>query len=156
MGERINKEMAKRVWDRVQATPKEQPVLPMQHTDTLQSLIVEEWQQAQCYDGLSRKLAGRHKTVMQELYREKKAQIACLKGICTMCSGTAANIRAVQPVMGETSKMLRQCYSRQLRCLARYEAAANDGEYGPVYKGMADQNRRHCRILLEILGDMKE
>ena len=78
MAERINKEMAQRVWDRVQSSAGEHKMLPLQQTDGLQSLIVEEWQQAQSYEQLSRKLTGGARTTIWELQREKKAQIACL------------------------------------------------------------------------------
>ena len=154
MAEGINKEMAQRVWDRVQVSSGEHKVQPLQQTDGLQSLIVEEWQQAQAYEQLSRKLTGGARTTIWELQREKKAQIACLKGICTMCTGQAPLIKAVQPPSAPAPQLLRQCYGRQLRCLARYEGAVGDPEYGHVYKGMAEQDRRHCREILKLLGEL--
>ena len=154
MEEQIDREMAKRVWDRVQSGPGEHRIVPLHHTDGLQSLIVEEWQQAQSYEQLSRKLTGGARTAIWELQREKKAQIACLKGICTMCTGKAPQIKAVQPPAAPAPQLLRQCYGRQLRCIARYQGAVNDPEYGHVYQGMAQQDRRHCQELLRLLGEL--
>ena len=53
------------------------------------------------------------------------------------------------------STMLRRCYGREMRCLAQYEARANHPEYGPVFARLAEQEREHCRLILELIGNLK-
>ena len=154
MGRNFDKEMAKRVWERVQSAQPEVPVQPTNHTDMLQGLIVEEWQAAESYSLLARQLADK-KAALHTLYEQKKGQIACLKGIYTMISGSAPVIHAKVPSAESPERMLRRCYGRQMRCLARYEAKAGDPEYGPIYAKLALQNRNHCHALLEIIGSLK-
>ncbi len=156
MGKSFDREMAKRVWERVQTAQPEEPVLPVKHTDELQNLIVEEWQGAEVYAQLARQLQGKQAAAMKQLYEQKKAQIACLKGIYRLIAGTAPVVHAVTPKPEPMQLQLRKCYGRQMRCLARYEARANDPEYGPVYVRLANQNRNHCHTLLELLGEMKK
>ena len=154
MGRNFDKEMAKRVWERVQTAQPEVPVQPVSQTDMLQGLIVEEWQEAECYSQLARQLTEKKSTLLS-LYEQKKTQISCLKGIYTLVAGTPPVIHAKAPSPESPERTLRRCYGRQMRCLARYEARANDPEYGPIYRKLALQNRNHCQALLEIIGSLK-
>jgi len=43
-----------------------------------------------------------------------------------------------------------------MRCLAQYEARANDPEYGPVFARLAAQEREHCMAVLELIGRAKK
>lgn len=156
MGRNFDREMAKRVWERVQAAQPEVPVLPPHHTDALQGLIVEEWQEAESYGQLSRQLSGKQEALLQKLYQQKKAQISCLKGIYAMVAGSLPVIHAKAPQQEPPERMLRRCYGRQMRCLAQYEARSTDPEYGPIYAKLAQQNRNHCHALLELIGSLKK
>ena len=155
MAQKFDKEMAKRVWERVQTAQPEIPVLPQHHKDALQGLIVEEWQEAECYQLLTRQIPAKQ-DVLQKLYQQKKAQVSCLKGIYTMVTGHNPQIHAKTPQTEPTERMLRRCYGRQMRCLAQYEARSTDPEYGPIYAKLALLNRNHCHTLLELIGSLKK
>lgn len=146
----IDPAKAARVWQRVHAeVPKEN------WEQVLQGLIAEEWTDAATYLQLSRRFGGKDSGVLRRMFEEEQAHTACLKGIYTLITGSRPNVRARTPEIEDTEQALRRCYGREMQCLAQYEAKASDPEYGQVFSRMAQQEREHCRLLLELLGNLK-
>lgn len=148
--EGYDKEKAARVWQRVQGSVAEDP------TRGLQGMIAEEWADAAVYLSLSRRVQGNHSAILRKMGQEEQAHMACLKGIYTLQGTGRPEVPAPQPMeKAPVSVMLRRCYGREMRCLARYEARANDPEYGQIFARMAQQEREHCRQILELLGTLE-
>ena len=83
--------------------------------------------------------------------------MACLKGIYTLQGSGRPDIPSPPPLdKTPVSVMLRRCYGREMRCLAQYESRASDPEYGQVFARMAQQEREHCRQILELLGSLTQ
>jgi len=81
--------------------------------------------------------------------------MACLKGMYTLQGAGRPEIPSPPPVdKAPIGLLLRRCYGREMRCLAQYEARASDPEYGQVFARMAQQEREHCRLILELLGSL--
>ena len=148
--EGYDKEKAARVWQRVQGSVAEDP------TRGLQGMIAEEWADAAVYLSLSRRVQGNHSAILRKMGQEEQAHMACLKGIYTLQGTGRPEVPAPQPMeKAPVSTMLRRCYGREMRCLARYEARANDPEYGQIFARMAQQEKEHCRLILELLGTLE-
>ena len=145
--EKIDPQLQSRVWQRVRGEEPKQN-LP----DTLKALAAAKWQQAAAYLMLSRQLQGREKALVRRMFEEEQAQAACLKGAYTMLTGEPLTARTPPPVPEAPEITLRKCCGRELRALAQYESAAEHGEYGPVLARLAQQEREHCRMILEVLG----
>jgi len=139
-----------RVWQRVQGSVAEDP------TRGLTGMIAEEWADAAVYLSLSRRVQGNHAAILRKMGQEEQAHMACLKGIYTLM-GTGRPDVPQPPAMEKApvSVMLRRCYGREMRCLAQYEARANDPEYGQIFARMAQQEKEHCRLILELLGTLE-
>lgn len=147
--ETIDKAKAARVWQRVQGDAAENP------TRGLQGLIAEEWVDAAVYLSLSKRVQGNAANVLRKIGQEEQAHMACLKGIYTLQGAGRPDIPAPPPMdRAPVSVMLRRCYGREMRCLSQYEARANDPEYGQIFARMAQQEREHCRQILELLGSL--
>ncbi len=146
----IDPAKAARVWQRVRADAPEQA-----DQAALSELIAQERESAATYLLLSRRLQGKHSAILRKLFEQEQAHAACLKGIYTLTTGKRPNVSVVQPAPGEPIKVLRRCYGRQMQCLARYEQRAGDPEYGHVFARMAQQEKEHCHVLLELLGSMQ-
>ena len=147
----IDKAKAARVWQRVQGEVTANP------SQGLQSLIAEEWADAAIYLSLSRRLQGNAANILRKIGQEEQSHMACLKGIYSLQGTCKPDIPAPPPVdKAPVSVILRRCYGREMRCLAQYESRAGDPEYGQVYARMAQQEREHCRLILEILGSLPE
>lgn len=148
--------MAARVWQRVQNTQTVPVKEPEGRESMLQAMIMEEWISAMTYLQLSRQVSAREASALQRLHREEQTHMACLKGIYTLITGEKPIVHT-PPVSREPLElMLRKCYAREMRSLKEYEARAQDGEYGHVFAKLAEQEREHCRAVLELIGGLQK
>ena len=145
----IDPQKAARVWQRVQGAtrPSDRELLTM---------IAREWTDAATYLQLSRQFQGKDSANLRRLYDEEQAHTACLKGIYTLITGTRPNVKALALTGQDPEALLRRLYGRQMQGLADYEAKSQDPEYGPVFARLADQERDHCRTILEVIGNLKK
>ncbi len=147
----IDPAKAARVWERVKGeAPQQAP------ESGLTELIAQEWTDSATYLQLARRFHGKDSAVLRKMYEEEQAHTACLKGIYTLITGRRPTVRAIPPAPGDVEQILRRCYGREMQSLARYEARAGDPEYGQIFARMAQQEREHCRMLLELLGRLNK
>ena len=148
--ETIDPKKAARVWQRVQAES------PAPHPEQgLLELIAQEWTDATTYLQLSRRFQGKDSATLRKMFEEEQSHSACLKGIYTLITGRRPAVQVPPVTINDVENILRRCYGREMQCLARYEQKATDPEYGQVYARLADQEREHCRLVLELLGNLK-
>ena len=140
---------AKMVWDRVQNAAVPAPDAP-----AILNLIEEELIDAAAYLRLSKKLPPAQAAIARQLSQQEQSHAGCLRGIYTLITGRKAIVP--QQVISDDPPeiVLRRCYGREMRCLAQYESRANHPEYGQIFARMAQQEREHCRLLLELLGSL--
>ncbi len=147
--ETYDKAKAARVWQRVQGEAAANP------TQGLPGLIAEEWADAAIYLSLSRRVQGNASAILRKMGQQEQAHMACLKGIYTLQGAGRPDVPSPPPVdKAPVSMILRRCYGREMRCLAQYEARADHPEYGQIFARMAQQEREHCRQILELLGNL--
>ena len=149
--EKIDPAKAQRVWQRVQSTAP-----GTAREQGLAELIAQEWTNAATYLQLSRRIQGRSATLLRTVHQQEMANVACLKGIYTLITGGRPTVKAVPPAPKDPETALRRCYGQEMQCLAAYESRSSDPEYGSVYTRLAEQKKEHCRLVLEILGDLKK
>ena len=141
----MDKGAVARVWQRVKGESESRE-------KGLLALIAQEWTDAATYLQLSRRLSGKDSAVLRRMYEQEQSHAACLKGIYTLITGEHPTVRTLPMEQSDTESILRRCYGREMQCLAQYEARVHDPEYGQVFARLADQERDHCRLLLELLG----
>lgn len=146
----IDREKAARVWQRVTAGTNETRSL-----QELTDLIAQKWADATTYLHLSRRFQGKESGILRRLSEQSQAHTACLKGIYTLITGSHPVVRTIPPSQDPPEMILRRCYGREMRCLAQYEAHTSDPDYGQVYARLADQEKEHCRTILELIGNLK-
>ena len=147
--EPFDQEKAQRVWQRVRQDPP--PAAPEAE---LLALIAGEMTDAATYLQLSRRFQGKESAVLRRMFEQEQAHIACLKGIYTLQTGAPPVLKRTPVVPEETAHALRRCYGTEMRCLAAYEKHAADPQYGPVFSRLAQQEREHCHMLLELIGKL--
>lgn len=146
----IDKEKADRVWQRVTAAGP-----AGDNTQELETLITQKWADASTYLHLSRRFQGKESGVLRRLSEQSQAQTACLKGIYTLLTGNHPVVRTMPAEQEPVEQTLRRCYGREMHCLARYEAKTADPEFGQVFSRLAEQEKDHCRTVLELIGTLK-
>ena len=151
MKEAYQNEMAQRVWQRVRGE-EENGIA----AHTLQEMIAGEWSDAAAYLALSRKTTGKESSILRRLVEEEQSHMACLKGIYTLITGAKPNLPRTPAPQEPMEVTLRKCYSREMHALAAYEQRSADREYGPVFARLAQQEREHCRMVLELIGGLQK
>ena len=147
---------AARVWQRVQNQAKAEERELSNPEGSIRGLIMEERISAAIYLQLSRQVPSREASVLQRLFREKQTHGACLRGIYTLITGEKPEVKLPAVASEKTDLMLRRCYAREMRMLKEYEARSSDPEYGPIFTRLAEQEREHCRAVLEVIGGLQK
>ena len=143
-------DLAARVWKRVTAaTP------PPAASPDLQALIEEELQDAAAYLHLSRFFGSPYNRILRQMHQQEQSHAACLKGIYRMTTGKRCTPRLPKPFWEKPALTLQRCYDRELRCATRYDISASDPRYGLTFTRMAQQEKEHSKVLLELLGKVK-
>ena len=148
--EQFDTEMEDRVWQRVHGEK------PPQLEQSLQTLAAAELSEAAACLMLSRQLQGQEKAILRKIYEEDQSHAACLKGIHYFTFDAPLAIRPIPPAPESPIIALRKAYGRKLRALRQYESRFDDPEYGAVYQALACQEREHCRLILELVGNLKK
>ena len=144
-----DKEMAARVWKRVQGSQKPEP--PDQ-AGALWQMIRQVWQTAMLCGQLARQLSGEDRQRVQTMTRQMQSQLDCLKGIYALQTGKRPQVSREPMEQVAPGELLRLCYGRIMQAIARYEAQAEEPEYGRIFRDMSQQAQGHGKLLLEILG----
>lgn len=147
--EKYDAQKAARVWQRVQA---EQPRLA--GASELQEMLEDEWLDGATYLLLAKQFQGSIREKLQKMGKDEQTHAACLRGIYTLTTGGHPTQKTKQVPPEAPHVILRRCYGREMRSLARYEAKSSDPQYGQVFLRLAEQEREHCKMILELLGSI--
>ena len=146
--EQIDQVQAQRVWQRVRgAGGAEEPDLP--------SLIAAEWEDAATYLQLARRFSGREAAILRQMSQQEQSHCACLRGLRSISTGSREPLPHMPPISGSPEKILRECYGREPRAMRAYDARSADPQYGHVFARLRDQEQEHCRMILELMGKLK-
>ena len=155
--EQFDKEQVRKIWQRVQgektgltttANAKE-PCLGIPEA------IARELSCAAMYTMLAKQLPQKAGSILYRLAREEQQHAATLKGICTLSGGFCPPAKPAPIRKAPAGVLLRQCYGQKLQAMAEYEKCVTDPMHGNVYREMAQQEQAQCRILLQLIGNLK-
>ena len=144
----FDSELEQRVWKRVRGE-EQAPITG------LQALAAAEQNEAGVYLMLSRQLQGAEKSMLRRIFSEEQAHAAILRGVHTVMTGQKISPRTVPPKPETPERALRKCYARKLKTIAEYESRSSDREFGAVFSHLARQERGHCAMILEVLGNIQ-
>lgn len=147
--EKLDRELQKRVWGRVQS--REDPILPQPVGDNLKALILLAQENSVAYQHIARQMHQRDRERILLMHRESRQCIACMKGICRL-RGESVQEPRLPGANGDIRRNLEKCYRRERQLWAEWERRSTDPEHGMVFSGLAGQARGHCMTILEMLG----
>ena len=129
--------MEKRVWQRVRGEPD--------RVGALRECLNRQGRLWSIYRSLSRR-GGK----CRMLFEQKENQIACLRGLLRVLTGQGA----AHPKCGECRVDLMEAFAAEQQLLQELTGFARELEPGPVFAALAEGQKRHLRILLEVIGTM--
>jgi rubrerythrin len=119
-------------------------------------MIADELEDSVSYLYLSRHFRGKAAAMLQAMSRQEQAHASYLKGIYAMFTGQRPRVHTAPAPRIAPQLLLRQCYTKENQCHARYQAHCNHPEYGKVFSRFANQELEHCQNLLLLLGNPKK
>ncbi len=129
--------MEKRVWQRVRGEPE--------RAEALRGCLARQGRLWSVYRSLSRR-GGKSRM----LFEQKENQIACLRGLLRVLTGQGA----AHPRCGEVRVDLLECFAAEQQFLEELTRWSREADLGAVFAALADGQKRHLRILLELIGTM--
>lgn len=141
------KDMEQRVWQRVRGTV-ERDTGPEQ-----KQLLLEAMEMASVYGHLLKQASEQSRELLRQLQEGERANIACLKGIARLRRQELQG-KPLPPVREPANKLLEKCYHRSRRAAMAFLAQSAGGEFGEVYRVMADRERSHCAWIAQLMGMM--
>lgn len=121
-------------------------------TDGLPGLAAGALSRAALYNALARQLQGPGRGIFLSLQEEEQNCIRCLQGIYRLATGEKMQLASVPPSGEKLEAALRKCYGQSLKALAAFEQRASNTEYGPIFAHLAEQKRKNCCKIAELLG----
>jgi hypothetical protein len=109
---------------------------------------------AAIYRAMASRLTGKQQEQVQRLYGGEKANASALVGIGILSRQGGEVLKLWQPGKEDVKLQLQRCYHRTRRCMTEYLARSADGEYGVVFRVMADREGEHCAVIAELLGSL--
>ena len=150
--EQLDREMQKRVWQRVQSRePVQMPEMP---GETLKSLLLTARENHAAYTHLQKQMGPNHRDMVNRLRQGSQRTIACLQGICRLRGETVKSFR-MDAGREDTRRALEKCYHRERKLCAAWEQRVVDPEFGMVFEKLGHLTREHCAILMELLGNLE-
>ena len=129
--------MEKRVWQRVRGEPD--------RVQALRECLARQGKLRSVYRSLSRR-GGK----CRQLLEQKENQIACLRGLLRVLTGQGV----APPRCAEGKVDLLEVFAGERQLLEELTGLARDQDLGPVFAALAEGQKKHLRLLLEILGTM--
>lgn len=120
--------------------------------DGLPALAASALSQAALYGAMARRSQGQIRQLLQQLQSRELSNARCIKGIYRLVSGQSLSAATVPPSQEATEIALRRSYGRSLKALNAYEARSDHGEYGAVFRLMADGQRESCLKIAELVA----
>ena len=129
--------MENRVWQRVRGEPD--------RAQALRECLARQGRLWSIYRALSRR-GGK----CRQLLEHKENQIACLRGLLRVLTGQSA----AAPRCGECRVDLLEAFAMERQLLEELTGFAREQDLGPVFAALAEGQKKHLRVLLEIIGTM--
>lgn len=99
--------------------------------------------------GIYRRL-GRRGGKCRMLLEQKENQIACLRGLLRTLTGQSI----APPRCGEGRVDLMEAFGAEQQLLEELNRFCREPDLGPVFSALAEGQKKHLRLLLEVLGTM--
>lgn len=151
--EHVDRQMEKRVWDRVRAREPAASMPPLQR-ENLKPWILVAQENTAVLRSLQLQLIGKQWEGLRRLEGECNRMVLSLRGICTM-QGETVKLNPVPTPREVPRRALEKCYHRTRRLWEEMQRRSADPEHGPVFRKLARQSEDHCAAMAEMLGKLE-
>ena len=129
--------MEKRVWQRVRGEPD--------RAAALRECLARQGRLWSIYRNLSRR-GGKYRVLLEQ----KESQIACMRGMMRILTGQVA----AHPRCTECRVDLLEAFAAEQQLMEELTNFSREPELGAVFGALAQGQKKHLRLLLEVIGTM--
>ncbi len=154
----FDSEQVRRIWQRVQAgngLQEPQPVADTAPIWDFAQLSDAEREAGRLYLRLSRYFSGQKSRLLHQLSQQAQSRAVTLTGICRLCDCVHPAVPTPPQKRTAPQHLLRRGYTLAQQALAAYRRQAEHPQFGGVFEKMAKQQEECCRIILSLLGSLK-
>ena len=151
--EHVDRQLEKRVWDRVCAREQGNNMPPLQR-ENLKPWILVAQENTAVLRGLQLQLIGKQWEGLRRLEGECSRMVLSLRGICAM-QGERVKLNPVPTPREVPRRALEKCYHRTRRIWEEMQRRTADPEHGPVFRKLARQAEDHCSAMAELIGRLE-
>jgi hypothetical protein len=147
--EKVDKQLEKRVWQRVQSRPE--PSAPLPRQDKLKPWVLVAQENTAVLRALQLQLIGKQWEGLRRLEQDSSRMVYTPRGLCLLL-GENVRLAPVPTPKEPPRRALEKCFHRTRRLREEMEKRCGDVEYGLVYQSLMRKCDDLCAAIAEMIG----
>jgi hypothetical protein len=147
--EKVDKQMERRVWQRVQS--RQDTPIPAPRQENLKPWVLVAQENTAVLRSLQLQLIGKQWEGLRKLEGDSGRIVQALRGICLM-QGETVRLNPVPTPKETPRRALEKCFHRTRRLRDEMVKRSADGEFGIVFLSLARKCEDLCAALAEMIG----
>ena len=148
----MDKQMEKRVWQRVQSRSDAPAPLPRQ--ENLNPWVQVAQENTAVFRSLQLQLIGKQWEPLRRLETESSRTAQTLRGLGSL-QGEHLKLNPVPTPKEPPRRALEKSFHRTRRFWEEMERRNADPEFGPVFQSLSRRAQDHCATLAELIGKLE-
>jgi hypothetical protein len=148
----VDKQMEKRVWQRVQS--REISPTPTPRQESLKPWVPVAQENTAVFRSLQLQLIGKQWEGLRRLEGESARMVYSLRGLCLL-RGETLRLNPIPTPKEPPRRALEKSFHRTRRLREEMEKRSTDPEFGPVFRSLAQKCDDLCAAIAEMLGRLE-
>jgi len=150
--EKVDKQMEKRVWQRVQS--RQEPAIPPARQESLKPWVLAAQETTAVLRSLQLQLIGKQWEGLRRLEADSTRMVQALRGVCQM-QGETVRLNPVPTPKEMPRRALEKSFHRTRRLREEMAKRSLDTEYGIVFQSLGRKCEDLCAALAEMIGRLE-
>ena len=147
--EKVDKQMERRVWQRVQS--RQDPPLPSPRQESLKPWVLVAQENTAVLRSLQLQLIGKQWEGLRRLENDSSRMVQTLRGLCQM-QGETVRLNPVPTPREVPRRALEKSFHRTRRLREEMAKRCAEGEFAIVFQSLARKCEDLCAALAEMIG----
>ena len=150
--DKVDKQMEKRVWQRVQS--RQSTPAPLLRQESLKPWILVAQETTAVLRSLQLQLIGKQWDGLRQLERDSSRMVHTLRGISNL-QGVPVRLSPIPTPKEPPRRALEKSFHRTRRLRDELERRCTEEEYGLVFRNLAQKCEEMCTSLAEMIGRLE-
>ena len=150
--DKVDKQMEKRVWQRVQS--RQETTMPPLRQESLKPWVPVAQENTAVFRALQLQLIGKQWEGLRKMEADSGRMVQALRGICLM-QGETVRLNPVPTPKEAPRRALEKSFHRTRRLRDEMEKRCADPEFGVVFRSLARRGEDLCAAIAEMLGRLE-